>query len=172
MKKQNKALTDYIIYTCVIILGVVLDQLTKWLAVKFLKPIGSYAVIEDVFHFTFIKNRGAAFGMLSDNRWVFMSVSVAAIIILGIFLYMRKSPNLLYALSVCAVISGGIGNMIDRIALGYVVDFIDVQLIDFAIFNIADCFVCVGSAGLVVLLIVDIVKDSKKVRENKGKKND
>ncbi len=170
MENRKKIIRNYFIYTAVIVLGIVLDQITKLLAVKHLKPIPTFPLIEGVFHFTFLKNYGAAFGMLSENRWVFMSISTLAIIALTIFLYMRKAPNFLYALAISAIISGGIGNMIDRIALGYVVDFIDVRLINFAIFNVADCFVTVGSIGLIILLLLDIIKDSKKEREKKAQR--
>ncbi len=172
MKNRSKTIINYIIYTSVIVLGVILDQMTKWLAVKFLEPRPTFPLIKGVLHFTFLKNYGAAFGMLSDRRWVFMSISTVAIIALIIFLYMKKAPNLLYALCLSFIISGGIGNMIDRIALGYVVDFIDVRLINFAIFNVADCFVTVGSFGLIILLIIDIIKDTKTEHKRKSGKND
>ena len=64
----------YIIYTAVIIGGIVLDQLSKLLAVKLLAPIGSVPLWEGVLHLTYVENRGAAFGMLADHRWVFMSI--------------------------------------------------------------------------------------------------
>ncbi|MBR2466978.1 MAG: signal peptidase II [Clostridia bacterium] len=170
MNTRKKTIIEYTVYTSIIVFGVILDQLTKWLAVKFLDPISTFPIIKDVFHFTFLKNRGAAFGMLSDRRWVFMTVSTVAILALAIFLYMRKSPNIWYAISISAIVSGGIGNMIDRIALGYVVDFIDVRLIDFAIFNIADCFVTVGAIGLITLLVIDMIADIKKARDKKAGK--
>ncbi len=167
MNKRKKMIIDYTVYTAVIAFGIILDQLTKWLAVKFLQPKDTFPIINDVLHFTFLKNEGAAFGMLSDQRWIFMTVSTVAIIGLGIFLYMRKTPNMLYALAISGVICGGIGNMIDRIALGYVVDFIDVRLINFAVFNVADCFVTVGAIGLIILLIIDIIKETKANRKKK-----
>ncbi len=170
MNTRKKTIIEYTVYTSIIVFGVILDQLTKWLAIKFLDPINTLPIIKDVFHFTFLKNRGAAFGMLSDHRWVFMTVSTVAILALAVFLYMRKAPNLWYAISISAIVSGGIGNMIDRIALGYVVDFIDVRLIDFAIFNVADCFVTVGAIGLITLLVIDMIADIKKARDKKAGK--
>jgi signal peptidase II len=170
MNTRKKIIVNYTVYTLIIVFGILIDQITKWLAVKFLKPIDTLPIIEDVLHFTFLRNKGAAFGMLSDQRWVFMTVSTIAILGLGIFLYMRKAPNMLYAISISAIISGGIGNMIDRIALGYVIDFIDVRLIDFAIFNVADCLVTVGAFGLIVLLLIDMVKEAKKSSGTKAEK--
>ena len=74
-------------------------------------------------------------------------------------------------ISMALIISGGIGNMIDRLALEYVVDFLYFKLIDFAIFNIADSFVCIGAALMVLALILEIVEESKKSGK-KGEKND
>ena len=75
--------------------------------------------------------------------------------------------NRLYEISVAMIISGGIGNMIDRTALGYVVDMIDFRIIDFAVFNGADSFVCVGAGLLILALVLDIIKESKLKKEKK-----
>lgn len=151
----------YIIYTAVIIGGIVLDQLSKLLAVKLLAPIGSVPLWEGVLHLTYVENRGAAFGMLAEHRWVFMSISTIAIIAIAIYLYSGRNTSKLYTSALMLIVSGGIGNMIDRIALGYVVDFIDFALIDFAVFNIADSLVCIGAGLLVLALVLDIIKEAK-----------
>ncbi len=170
MKKLS--IKKYTLFSVIILLGIGIDQLTKLLAVKFLKPIPTFPIIEDVVHLTYVENRGAAFGMLSDSRWVFMLVSSVVIVGMLIFLYSGLASNLLYEISVAMVISGGIGNMIDRIALGYVVDMLDFRIIDFAVFNGADSFVCVGAGLLVLALILDIVKESKEAKEKKENTND
>ncbi len=166
MKKLK--LIDYVIYSAIIIGGIVIDQLTKLLAVRYLKNIATKSLIEGVLHLTYVENRGAAFGMLSDSRWVFMTLSTIMIVCLLVFLYGGFSQKKLYTVSVSLIISGGIGNMIDRIALGYVVDFIDFRLINFAVFNGADTLVCVGAALLVLALIVDISKEWKIKKEKRG----
>ena len=160
MKKLK--FTEYLIYSAIIICGIALDQLTKWLAVKFLSPIDTCPLIKDVLHLTYVENRGAAFGMLANHRWVFILISTVAIIAMLYVLFSGRLPNRLYTVSVAMIISGGIGNMIDRTLLGYVVDFIDFRLINFAVFNGADSFVCVGAGILVLALILDIVKESRK----------
>lgn len=160
-KIKKKRPIDYILYSAVIIAGVVIDQLSKWLCVEFLKPKGSVPIIKDVIHLTYVENRGMAFGLMADARWVFMVTSVIMIVAMGLYLYLGMCENKLYWISVAMVVSGGIGNMIDRIALGYVVDFIDFTLIDFAVFNGADSFVCVGAGMLVLALVLDIVKEAK-----------
>lgn len=154
--------------SAIIILGIALDQFTKFLAVKFLMPIPTRPIINGVIHLTYVENRGAAFGMLADSRWVFMIISTLAILGMLAFLFSGMSQNTLYDISIAIVISGGIGNMIDRVALGYVVDMIDFRLINFAVFNVADSFVCVGAGLLILALTLDIIKDSKakKEREN------
>ncbi len=150
----------------IIAVGIALDQLTKWLAVVHLKPVFDLPLIKGVLHLTYTENRGAAFGILSDSRWVFMLFSSVMIIAMGIYLfYPKKQSGLLFSIGAAMVVSGGIGNMIDRIALGYVVDFINVELINFAIFNVADCFVCVGAGIMVLALILEIIKEAKEKKQ-------
>ena len=153
--------SQYATYTAIILLGIGLDQLTKWLAVKFLSPVETVPLIKDVLHLTYVENRGAAFGMLANQRWIFIVVSTVTILGMGFALYAGFMENKLYTVASAMIISGGIGNMIDRLALGYVVDFIDFRLINFAVFNGADSFVCVGAGILVLALIIDIVKEQK-----------
>ena len=122
----------------VVVLSVVLDQLSKYLAVTYLTQIDTFPVIENVLHFTYVENRGAAFGMLSGHRWVFMVASIVGIIALAVWLAVSKTKNRWMQCAIALVIGGGIGNMIDRVRLEYVIDFIDCRFIDFYVFNIAD----------------------------------
>ena len=163
MKKLHPK--KYVFFSAIILIGILLDQLTKLLCVKFLMPVKTVPIIKDALHLTYVENRGAAFGMLADSRWVFMLISTVAIIAMLFYLYSGMTQGVLYEVAISMVISGGIGNMIDRIALGYVIDFIDFRLIDFAVFNGADSFVCVGAGLLILALILDIIKES---REKKG----
>jgi signal peptidase II len=165
LKLVKKAPKDYILYTAIILGGIIIDQITKILASTYLKPIFTFPIIEDIIHLTYRENTGMAFGMLKDHRWVFMLVSTILIIGMGIYLYGMKSENRLYDVSLALILSGGIGNMIDRIFLGYVVDFIDCRFINFAVFNGADSFVCVGAGLLMLALILDLIKEFKKEKE-------
>lgn len=160
----------YVIYSAVILGGIGLDQLSKFLAVKLLAPIESVPLWEGVLHLTYVENRGAAFGMLADHRWVFMSISSVAIIAIALYLYSGRNTSKLYTAALMMIVSGGIGNMIDRIALGYVIDFIDFALIDFAVFNIADSIVCIGAGLLILSLVLDIIKEAKAEKEKKASK--
>ncbi len=167
--KKLKAIY-YVVYTAVILGGIGLDQLSKLLAVKLLAPVESVPLWSGVLHLTYVENKGAAFGMLADHRWVFMSISSVAIIAIAIYLYSGKNTSKLYTSSLMLIVSGGIGNMIDRIALGYVVDFIDFALIDFAVFNIADSLVCIGAGLLILSLVLDIINEAKLEKAKKAQK--
>ena len=158
---KRKRAVDYIAYLLIIAVGIAIDQLTKALTVKSLAVGETYPIIEDVFHFTHVQNRGAAFGMLANAPWVFNILSTIMIIGLAAFLFLGMSPNLLYTISTALIISGGIGNMIDRLSLGYVVDFVDCRFINFAVFNFADSIVCIGAGLMIFALIRDIVRESK-----------
>ena len=155
-----------LIWLAVIIVTVFLDQLTKYLTVLHLKPIDTLPIIEDVLHLTYVENTGAAFGMMKDARWVFMVTSTVAIIgILGymihrVYIKKEKMPWM-EALSLSLIVGGGIGNMIDRTMLGYVVDMIDCRFINFAVFNVADSFVCIGAGLMILYLIILTVKEYK-----------
>ena len=145
-----------IIYVAIILFGVGFDQITKYLAATNL-PIDAspdVRVWEGVFHIRCISNDGAAFGMLDDQRWIFMTISSVVIVaVLVILVLKHKRIPLSLGIALSMVVSGGIGNMIDRIALGYVVDFIYFVPIDFPCFNVADSFVCIGSALMVICVL-------------------
>ena len=159
VKKQ--APLEYVIYSVIILVGIFLDQLTKLLTANLMDLYESIPIIKDVIHITYVQNTGAAFGMMKDSRWLFMIVSTVMIIGLSLYLYLGHAESRLYGISIAMIVSGGIGNMIDRIALGYVVDMIDFTLIDFAVFNGADSFVCVGAGMLVLALILEMKAEAR-----------
>lgn len=152
-------------------LGVVgLDQLTKWLTTEYLKPVGDFPLIEGWLHLTYVENTGAAFGMMKDSRWIFLIVSAIGIAaMLAYMILKRKSLGMVPGLALAMIIGGGIGNQIDRLAVGYVTDMIYVKIIDFAVFNVADSFVCVGAALLIVYVLF-FDPEVKAERENRKKK--
>ena len=145
----------------VILLSIVIDQISKYLVASYLPAIGTLPLIPDIFHFTYVENRGAAFGMLANHRWVFMVLSVLGIGAMIVWLAWEKPKSLWMRTALSLVIGGGIGNMIDRLLLGYVIDFIDCRFIDFYVFNIADSCVCVGCAMFVIGAIYEEVKNVK-----------
>ena len=150
-----------IIWLAIIIGAVVLDQVTKILAVTFLDPDSPFVLIDGVFSFTYVENEGAAFGMLSDHRWIFMVISCVAIIAMLIYLWKFRPQSKWACVAISFIIGGGIGNMIDRVRLGYVIDFLDFNALGEEIwpwvFNVADAFVCVGGAILLVWCVVSLI---------------
>lgn len=149
---------------CIIITAAVIaaDQLSKLAAIGALADGGWFDVIPGVLRFAYVENRGAAFGMLSDHRWVFMLLSAVAVILLIVYLLREKPKSRLVRLSLALIVGGGIGNMIDRTLRGYVVDFIDVTAVKFYVFNIADMAVCIGCGLLILHLISSELKERKK----------
>ena len=120
--------------------------------------------------FLYIRNDGAAFGMLDSAPWVFNTVSTVALVAMLAFLFLGHAESKLSGIAIGMMISGGIGNMIDRVALGYVVDMIHLEIFNetslFAsintVFNVADSFVCIGAVLLVVALVLEMVNEMKK----------
>lgn len=157
-----------LIWIFVILAAVAADQLTKQLVLQFLDRNESLVVIPKLFRFTYVENRGAAFGMLDEHRWVFMVVSTVAIVLLLFYMFKFSEKSKLLRAGLSLIIGGGIGNMIDRVAYGYVVDFIDFYAFPEVwmwVFNVADACVCVGAGVVALYLIIDIVKESKKLKE-------
>lgn len=140
---------------CIIMFIVLLDQLTKGLCRAYLKNTesGTIPVIKNVFHITYVENRGAAFSILQNQRWLFIAITIVISCVMFYYLlHMRKRHDVL-TISICLILGGAIGNLIDRIWRGYVVDFFDFRLINFAVFNIADSAVVVGAILFCAYLI-------------------
>ncbi len=147
-----------------VVLGVLADYFTKLIAVSRLKGEDPVPLIRGILRFSYVENPGAAWGMLANHRWVFMVFSVLAIAAIAVYL-IRRDPPILLCVSLSLILSGGIGNMIDRTFRGSVVDFIEFYLFEFPVFNVADCLVVIGSGLLIVWLIVDTVREKKKAKQ-------
>lgn len=168
----KKQILCKIVAALTLVLAIILDIVTKKIVVDNMALYEEIPVIKGVFHWKYIQNRGAAFGMLADNREVFLVISSVAIVVMAIYLLFTRTDRLWWMIGIGMLVGGGIGNMIDRIALGYVVDFIYVALIDFAVFNVADCFVCVGVALLMYLSVLDLVREYKEGKAKKALEGD
>ena len=139
-----------------------IDQLIKFFAERDLAPISEKIVIKGFLGWEYVQNTGAAFGSFSNNT-VVLSVITGIIILIGIIAIIAEKITNKFLLTVAVmIISGGIGNLIDRIARGYVTDYIKVLFIDFPVFNFADILVTCGSFLLIIYLIWDIYNDRKK----------
>lgn len=159
-------------YLLVALGAIAIDQMTKRIVVWKMHLYESVTVIPHVLSFTYITNDGAAWGMLDDHRWVFMVLSVVGIVAFSLYLFGKREGNRWIDLGLAFVIGGGVGNMIDRVFLGEVVDFLDATFMDvfggFPIFNGADCFVCVGAVMLLIALVVEMVREGKKEKQKKA----
>ncbi len=143
------------------LLVVLLDYITKRIVSGNMVLYQSIPVIKGVFNITYVKNTGASFGMMAGARWFFVAVTVILIAAVIYYAVKNKITDKLFLVSASFVVGGGIGNLIDRIATGAVVDFFDFCLINFAIFNVADCFVVVG----VILMAIYYIKEEKTKKE-------
>ena len=134
---------------------VAVDQYTKYLAVVHLKDKPAYVLINGVLELNYLENKGAAFGMLQNQKAFFIFVAVVILSVICYVIYKipdNKKYRILHIL-LSLIAAGAIGNMIDRIRLNYVVDFIYFVLINFPIFNVADMYVTISTAVLVILLL-------------------
>lgn len=160
-----------IIASVIFVLVIILDQLTKYLVVANMTIGQSIDVIPGVFRFTYIRNAGAAFGMLDSERWIFLTLTAVALVFVGyLIIKYRKKLSKLYIVSLSLILGGGFSNMIDRCFFGEsflngtVIDFLDFcafPKIWYFIFNVADACVCVGAGIFVVAYIVSEVKAAK-----------
>lgn len=149
------------------IIGIIIDFITKKLAVGYLKDGADKILIDGVFKLSYVENRGAAFGILSNHRVLFIALTVFIVLLILIMLIKLKPKSRLLRWGATLIISGAAGNLADRIMLGYVVDFLDFYLIGFPVFNFADCFVCVGAfASVLYYLFFDGKKADGEVSDN------
>lgn len=142
-----------------VILGIILvisDQLIKIWAINELKPVKAMDFIHfgnvDVMDLRYVENTGAAFSSFSGARWFLVGLVIVMLIGLAVFVVKYKYKHPFFMISAVMVMSGGIGNLIDRVRFGYVVDYLDVKLFDFAVFNFADICVVLGAIFLLIFL--------------------
>lgn len=150
----------------------VLDQISKFFVVKHIAYGEIIPCIEGLFHLTYVQNFGAAFSILQGHKWLFVLIFVffVAMVIWGI-----KKKILPFAKAelwfLAAIVGGGLGNILDRLFRGFVVDMIAVDFMDFPVFNVADCFITCGAIGLLVHLVLlnrDFWKDEKKAAKTEA----
>lgn len=144
-----------------------LDQFSKYLALKMLKPVGNVTVIKNWLDLTFVENRGAAFGILEGQRWFFVVMTV--IVTIAAFIYFLKIKNEKGAynwlkFSMVLILAGAWGNCIDRILRGYVVDYFEFTFINYPVFNVADIYVVAGTI-LMAVLIIFVIKDDEQTEK-------
>ena len=155
------------ILMCLLVAAITLaDQLTKWLVVQNIPLYGDVPAIEGLFHITHVHNFGAAFSSFSGMRWVFVLIFLVLTVAI-IWEYRKKSLPFsnFERWCIAAIYGGGLGNAIDRVRLGYVEDMIEVEFVEFAVFNVADCFITCGCIIMMISLLFfnkDFWKEEKK----------
>ena len=137
----------------IILLVIVADQLTKYITVRYLKPLSTVPILEDVFSLTYVENRGAAFGILQNQRWFLIILPILIISVAIIFLIKNRNESLLSRISLAIILGGAIGNLLDRIFRTYVVDMFEFTFIQFPVFNVADMAVVCGTIILALQLL-------------------
>ena len=131
------------------------DQFTKYLTVANIPLQGQVPAIDGLFHYTYVQNTGAAFSALQNMQWLFVVVfAVFALFLIWEFPKKRLPFTMLDRWLLVCIFAGGVGNMIDRLRFGYVVDMIEVEFMRFAVFNVADCFITCGCIALMAHLIL------------------
>lgn len=154
------------IYIIIAVGLVIFDQLIKFLSVLFLQPIGRIEILPNIFNLEYIQNTGAAWGMFDQFTWVLTIISAVAVIVM-IYLFKKDYiKNKFGKFALMLVISGAVGNLIDRAFLGYVIDMFSVDFLNF-ICNIADIYITIGGA-MICYYIIFMHEES----ESKGIKND
>ena len=153
MSKQKKILLTIDLIGIILLIAV--DQLTKYLAVQQLKDKPAYIILDGILELNYLENKGAAFGMLQNQKVFFIFVAIVILSVIAYVLFKTPDHKKYRALHILLslIAAGAIGNMIDRIRLDYVVDFIYIVLINFPIFNVADIYVTFATAILVLMLL-------------------
>ena len=145
---------EFLFYCLAAAAIVVADQVSKYLVVQNIPLYADVDFIPGLASLTYVKNTGAAFSMLSGMRWLFVVIFVVMTVLIVVEYFKKPLPFTKFERwCIAAVYGGGLGNVIDRVRLGYVVDMIDVDFMEFAVFNVADCFITCGCIALIVSLI-------------------
>jgi len=131
-------------------LVLIFDQLSKMWGVKYLRQTGTFPIFEGILHLTYHENTGAGFSMLRDQRALLIAISVPAIMFLIALITRNAFNHKMMDAALSLMLGGALGNFVDRVRMGYVVDFIDFRIIRFPIFNIADCALTLGAALMIL----------------------
>lgn len=156
MREKGKRIVFYILSVIFLLIAIGVDRVTKYLAVTRLKDSAPYVIIDGVFELRYLENRGAAFGMLQNRQLLFLFIAFL-MVLAALYFFLRVPLEKKYTgkiLLILLIVSGGIGNTIDRMQSSYVIDFLYFKLIDFPIFNVADMYVTVSTVLLFFNLLI------------------
>lgn len=154
------------LYGIIVFLGVVADQLTKLWVSGSLVGKGVVEIIPGIIGFRYVENTGAAFSIFASNTLMLTIISAVLIIFLTYLIWRYRKGHKMLNISLALIIAGAIGNLIDRVFAGYVVDFIEFRFVNFAVFNVADICVTIGTILLAVyILFLSPERKKKKTEE-------
>ena len=147
-----------------IVIIISIDQIIKFYIIKNIYN-SSIVVLDDILNFSYVENTGGAFGIASNSIFIFVVVNIIVITLITKFvIYKKNEISLFILINLGLILAGGIGNLIDRVFRGFVVDYIDISpLIKYPVFNLADICVVIGCISIAINLIVNIIKDRKKL---------
>ncbi len=143
------------------------DQLTKYLVLQNLSDGTVITILPRILQFRYVENTGMAFSLLEGRSWLLGIFTLAVCAVLIVVLVKEKNLGRGKQFALLLIVSGGLGNGIDRLCRRYVVDFIEVLFTDFAVFNLADCCITVGAILLIILLLIDMVKEEQQKKQGK-----
>ena len=145
------------------------DQIIKYFVSTDLQPIGSVNIIDGLFKLTYVENRGVAFGMFTDMRWIFVVLTSAMLAVIIIYMFKKRPSGKFFYISSGLIIGGGIGNLIDRVFYGYVIDYLSISFFQ-PVCNFADYCITAGTIMLIVYLLFfsDMSKDTKRIEKSNG----
>lgn len=174
MSQKRIYIKGIIIYFVSVCLLVLLDQYTKMSAVLHLKNKQPFVIIKNVFELHYLENTGTAWGMMSGAINLFIIITIVVMIIVTFIVFRMPAekkyiPMRIMTILICA---GAIGNFIDRIRFGYVVDFFYFKLIDFPIFNVADCYVTISMILMIIFILFVYKEEDMKFIWSNHKKNE
>lgn len=144
-----------LLFIIITFLIIVFDQITKWLITNRLSLGESIKVIPKLFNFTYVENRGAAFGLMQGARIFFIIITLVLLFLVIIYFIKKKPQSILERTALAFITGGAIGNFIDRVWLSYVRDFIETAFMNFPVFNVADSFVCIGAALYIIFVLCE-----------------
>ena len=144
---------------------VIIDQIIKYFISAYLQPVGSVSVIDNLFSLTYVENKGVAFGMFSDMRWIFVALTSVLLAIIIFYMFKKRPKGKFFYICAALIIGGGLGNLIDRIFYGYVIDYLSLSFFP-PVCNFADYCITAGTIMLVIYLLFfsDVLDSSKKAK--------
>lgn len=158
---KSKMISYIVLAFAFVLIGI--DQLIKYYVFNHFQNIidKTIPLIEDILHISYVENRGVAFGMMQGGGIFLIIITSIIVLLVTALILFSNDNNKLYLYSLGLILSGGVGNLIDRVARGFVIDYIDFRIINFAVFNFADCCVVIGTILFMIYIIFLESKDKK-----------